>query len=115
MKEMKHIVAGGPRLVHSGNPCVTSKEENFRADVARSRANRTGAGITRNGELILLTVERATLNELARLMIELGAYDAMNLDGGGSSGMAAGGRTLFGGMRPVPNAIVVRKKGSSVL
>lgn len=115
MKEMKHIVAGGPRLVHSGNPCVTSREENFRSDVARSRANRTGAGITKSGELILLTVERATLNELARLMIELGAYDAMNLDGGGSSGLAAEGRTLFGGMRPVPNAIIVRRKGSSVL
>lgn len=110
MKGMKHIVAGGPRLVHSGKPCVTSKEENFRSDVARSRANRTAAGIKKTGDLILLTVEKATLNELARLMIELGAYDAMNLDGGGSSGMVAAGKTLFGGSRPVSNAIIVKNK-----
>jgi exopolysaccharide biosynthesis protein len=31
--------------------------------------------------------EGITLNELARLMISLGAQDAMNLDGGGSSTM----------------------------
>lgn len=110
LKGMKHIIAGGPRLVHSGKPCVTSKEENFRADVARSRANRTAAGITRNGDLILLTVEKTTLNELARLMIDLGAYDAMNLDGGGSSGMTVSGRTIFGGQRPVSNAIIVKNR-----
>ena len=110
LKDMEHIVAGGPRLVYNGRPCVTSKEENFRSDVARSRANRTAAGINKKGELILLTAEKATLNELARLMIELGAYDAMNLDGGGSSGMVAQGIVLFGGQRPVSNAIIVKNR-----
>lgn len=115
LKGMDHIVAGGPRLVHSGKPCVTSKEENFRADVARSRADRTAAGITKQGYLILLTAEKATLNELARLMIDLGAYDAMNLDGGGSSGMVVRGKTLFGGQRPVSNAIIIRNRENSDL
>lgn len=110
LRNMEHIIAGGPRLVYGGKPCVTSKEENFRSDVSSSRANRTAAGINKKGELILLTAEQATLNELARLMIELGAYDAMNLDGGGSSGMVSRGKTLFGGQRPVSNAIVIKDK-----
>lgn len=55
---------------------------------------RSAVGLSKSGkELILMVVdgrqngysEGVSLNELARLMIEMGAYQAMNLDGGGSS------------------------------
>lgn len=90
-----HAVGGGPRLVKNGRLCVTSGEENFRADVASGRAPRTAAGVTFDGKLLLVAVTGrqahhsvgVTLEELANLMIELGAKDAMNLDGGGSSTM----------------------------
>lgn len=52
-----------------------------------------------------------TLEELAELMIELGAVDAMNLDGGGSTTMVIRDRVLNipsdGTERPVSNAIVI--------
>lgn len=59
----------------------------------RARNPRTAAGITRNGrQLMLVTVDGReyrnagmTLRELARLMLALGARDAVNLDGGGST------------------------------
>lgn len=90
-----HAVGGGPRLVKDGKVHVTSGEERFKADVAVGRAPRTAAGVTFDGKLLLVAVTGrqahhsigVTLEELANLMIELGAKDAANFDGGGSSTM----------------------------
>ena len=55
---------------------------------------RTAVGYSQNGKFLYIVVvdgrqpfysEGMTLAELAQLMLDLGAYDAMNLDGGGSS------------------------------
>ncbi|NLA06497.1 MAG: phosphodiester glycosidase family protein, partial [Firmicutes bacterium] len=67
----------------------------FKPDVAGGRAPRTGVGVTYDGNLLLAAVTGrqayhsigVTLEELANIMLELGAKDAMNLDGGGSSTM----------------------------
>ena len=53
-----------------------------------------------------------TLPEAARLMRALGARDALNLDGGGSTAMTVRGRVVnrpsdLSGERPVSNAVVV--------
>jgi exopolysaccharide biosynthesis protein len=61
---------------------------------------RTAVGIDRDsGRVLLLVVDGRssrsrgyTLVELARMMRKLGAEDALNLDGGGSSTMAGVGR-----------------------
>jgi exopolysaccharide biosynthesis protein len=61
---------------------------------------RTAIGVSKNGRWIYLVVidgrqpfysEGATFTQLADLMIELDAYFAMNLDGGGSSTMVVVG------------------------
>jgi exopolysaccharide biosynthesis protein len=54
-----------------------------------------------------------SLDELAALMIELGAVDAMNLDGGGSTAMFVQDGLVnhpsdLTGERPVSDAILVR-------
>ncbi len=117
MDDIMHAVAAGPRLVSNGSVYVTSKEEKFRNDVSKSKASRTAAGINSRGDLIFVVVEGAggekgvSLEELSDLMIELGAVEAMNLDGGGSSSMVINGSRVNSGYeRPVSNAIVVRKK-----
>jgi exopolysaccharide biosynthesis protein len=60
----------------------------------KARNPRTAAGISRNGKRLILVVvdgrqkgysDGMTLRELANLMLMLGARDAINLDGGGSS------------------------------
>ena len=84
-KDVVYALGGGPRLVKEGKIYITSKLENFRPDVALSRAARSAIGVTKDGKLLLVTVDSATLKELANLMIGLGAEEAMNLDGGGSS------------------------------
>lgn len=66
-------------------------------NLGRVRHPRTAVGTARGGRRLLLVVvdgrqprysEGMTLPELGRLMLELGARDALNLDGGGSSTMA---------------------------
>lgn len=60
-----------------------------------NRHPRTAAGITEDGSTLILAVvdgrssvsAGATLNELGALMVELGAWRALNLDGGGSTTM----------------------------
>jgi hypothetical protein len=61
---------------------------------------RTAVGTNRNGRYLYLVVvdgrqpfysEGATLTELAQILIDQGAYVAMNLDGGGSSTMVIEG------------------------
>ncbi len=113
---VKHVLAGGPRLLYNGQPYISSKEERFRNDVTIGKAARTAAGITKDGRLIFAVVEGngkktgATLEELSAFMKDLGAYDAMNLDGGGSSSMVVSGeRMLQGGERAVSNAIIIKK------
>ncbi|MFH1683810.1 MAG: phosphodiester glycosidase family protein, partial [Candidatus Margulisiibacteriota bacterium] len=85
-------------------------------------------GITKQGELLLVTVDGplrgskktskdsigVTLEELSALMLSLGAYEAMNLDGGSSSTMVIDQRVVNkpagGYQRSVSNAIVVTPK-----
>ena len=114
---IKHVIGGGPRLVYRGQVNVTAADENFRNDITKGRAARTAVGITKNGELMLAVVEKntasagATLEELAKLMVKLGAYEALNFDGGGSSAMVINGTLVNrNSPRPVSNAIVVKPK-----
>ncbi|NMB12665.1 MAG: phosphodiester glycosidase family protein [Firmicutes bacterium] len=114
-----HAIGGGPRLLQSGELCITAEQERFQSDIAQGRAPRTALGITAAGELLLMTVNGRqdnisigmTLQELAELMRNLGAVEAMNLDGGGSSTMVARGIVLNapsdGRPRPVSNALLV--------
>lgn len=119
---LRHAIGGGPRLVKDGQEHITAIAEHFRPDVYASRRSRTAVGITRDGRLLLVAVEALgapgggerdgmTLQELARTMIKLGAWQAMNLDGGGSTTFVADRRLLNtpddGAARSVCNALLV--------
>ena len=98
------------------------------------RHPRTAAGVSRDGRTLLLAVADGrqpawsvglTLPELARLLIEAGAWNAVNLDGGGSSAMwyrepgSGPGRVLNrpsdGRVRPVASHLGVRVDADRVL
>lgn len=96
-----HALSAGPCLVKNGEIYVTTLGEEFGSDVAGGRAPRTAIGLTKDGRALLLVVDgrRRTsagfsLIELAQFMLELGAVEALNLDGGGSSQMIVGSRTV---------------------
>jgi hypothetical protein len=92
LAEVSEAVSGRPWLVHDGD-VVTETLDTF--ETANDRAPRTAVGLSRDGHTLLLAVvdgrqpesRGMTLYELGRLMAELGADEAMNLDGGASSEM----------------------------
>lgn len=95
------VVSGGPLLVENGIVKVRSSEEKMAADIAKGRAPRTAVGIKKDGSILLLVVDGRnnssaglTLSELATYMLRLGAKEAVNFDGGGSSVMAVNGRVV---------------------
>jgi hypothetical protein len=112
-------VGGGPLLVQAGQVNVTAGEERFRPDVTGGARPRSAVGLTATGDLLLLAVQKPglTLSELAGAMLKLGARDAMNLDGGGSTTLVVEGRVLNtpgdGYERAVSNALVVLRRKSA--
>jgi len=114
--DVNYAVGGGPYLVRDGKIFIDN--ERFSNSFLWTKAPRTAIGYTKSGNLILVTVDGrqkgscgATMAELAKIMSDLGAYNAMNLDGGSSTQMVYRGRvvnnpTTKGGNR-VTNALVV--------
>lgn len=71
---------------------------------------RSAIGVTRDGILLLVTTTNASVVDLARLVRVLGAHDAMNLDGGASSGLCMGGRYVTVPGRDISHAVVIVKR-----
>lgn len=91
---VRDAIGAGPALVEDGAMHVTSDEEVFFGTTIPAVHPRTAAGVNADGDLILMVVDGrqpesrgVSLEELATLMIEVGAVTAINLDGGGSSAL----------------------------
>ena len=118
--EADDALAGGPLLLRDGIPVVDAASEAFSSVFALARHPRTALGVRADGTLLLLTVDGRqpehsvgmSLPELTALLRELGAVDAINLDGGGSTTMVVEGRTVNrpsdpGGERENGDALLV--------
>ncbi len=94
-------IGAGPMLVADGRIRISIDEEVFFGSSIPNTHPRTAAGRTRDGLLILLVVDGrqpesrgVNLRELAEIMLDLGAVDALNLDGGGSATLVVNGTLL---------------------
>lgn len=111
--DVVEAVSGGPLLIKDGRVFLDLKAEKFRKGWTGSQIKaRTVAGVTANNHLLLATVEGPhTLWDVAKFLHKLGAVDAMNLDGGGSTTMVVNGRTVTrnakSSQRRVASSIVV--------
>ena len=92
------ILGAGPRLVKGGMARETSGEEEFRPDVLQ-RGSRTGIGLAPNGDVLFVIADGSdfaspglTLPELAKLMVQEGAQDALHMDCGPSSVLIINGQ-----------------------
>jgi hypothetical protein len=121
-------VNGGPQLVNDGNVSIAPRvdglihpdDPSYFYGWGIRRNPRTMIGVDRQGRLLLVEVDGRqaaasqglTIPEAGRLMKALGAVQAMNLDGGGSSSMVIDDRLVntpsdTTGERPVGDALVV--------
>ena len=98
---VEDALGGGPALVSNGRVEITTNEEVFFGTAIPYTHPRTAAGITADGTLLLLLVDGrqrmsrgVRLEELAAIMVGIGAEEALNLDGGGSSSLVVNGRLL---------------------
>lgn len=122
--DVRWWLQGGPRMAISGNK-VLVRDGVVEVVDDREMHPRTAIGIDRDtGEVLVLVVDGrqtwsrgATMVELAATLIDLGADEALNLDGGGSTTMltrGSGGRLGVvntpsdGHLRQVANGLQVR-------
>jgi Phosphodiester glycosidase/SPOR domain len=126
------VIGGGPYLVKDRRLFVDAFTEGFEHPgdpsfyfaFGISRNPRTMAGVTSDGDLLLVTVDGRqpgysvglSFPEEARLMRALGSAQALNLDGGGSTTMVVDGAVLgrpsdATGERPIGDAIMIFPPG----
>jgi len=110
------VAGGGPLILENGKVNVRSAEEFIPKDIAKGSAPRTAIGLKKDGTVLVLVVDGRsntsrglTLKELATYFLRLGARDAVNFDGGGSSVMVINGEVVNkpsdGRERPVSMAL----------
>jgi hypothetical protein len=116
--EVRHAVGGGPRLLRNGRISIEADEEGIAASFVTTRHPRTAFGYNRD-RIFLVTVDGRqpgysagmSLPELADFMLKLGAREALNLDGGGSTTMWVRGTVRNipsdGRVRAIANAVMV--------
>lgn len=89
------IVGGGPQLIKNGMIEITLAQEKIAESFSTTRHPRTAIAKLKDGKILLAAVDGRqpnisvgmSLNELANLLLEFGAVEAINLDGGGSTTM----------------------------
>ena len=119
-KKVKEVVGGLPRIIRDGNTSIEEGGGGFE----NIRHPRTGVGFSQDStKLFFFAVDGRqsgysdgmTLYEMADFLKPLGVYQAVNLDGGGSTTMVVRNKIVnspsdAGGERSVANALLVISK-----
>lgn len=117
--ELLDSVAGRPQLIGDSKIDITWEQEKASKSFVETRHPRTAVANLKDGKFLMLTADGRTdesagldLYDLAAYFLELGATDAMNLDGGGSTTMFLDGKVVNRpsdkeGERKVGDAILV--------
>ncbi|MCX7885497.1 MAG: phosphodiester glycosidase family protein [Caloramator sp.] len=111
--KLRDAISFGPALIVNGKPMIK------KGDGGWGIAPRTAIGQTQDGKVLLLTIDGrqkdslgATLKDVQNILLEYGAYNASNLDGGSSATMYNDGRLVnkpsdILGERAIPSAFIV--------
>jgi exopolysaccharide biosynthesis protein len=95
-----HILGAGPWLIQNSKVIVDAQAEKFSGSFGTQSAARSAIAFNAQGKILIVAVhDRAggkgpTLSELAQLLKQMGAIDALNLDGGSSTSMIVGGQLV---------------------
>ncbi|HYR77350.1 MAG TPA: phosphodiester glycosidase family protein [Pyrinomonadaceae bacterium] len=119
-KQAASIIGGGPQLIKNGRIEITNAAEKILPSFVSDGHPRTAIAKLKSGQILLVTVDGRqpgesigmSLNMLADLLIEFGATEAINLDGGGSTTMVIRNKLVnkpsdATGERPVSDVILI--------
>ncbi len=110
-RDVTSAVGAGPTLLKNGVITADGLTEGFFEDkILTNRGQRSFIGVTKDNKLMMGVVPNVTIKELAEICKGLGLYQAMNLDGGASSGLIYKDQTIHAPGRLLSNAIVVTTK-----
>ncbi|HEY8563384.1 MAG TPA: phosphodiester glycosidase family protein [Pyrinomonadaceae bacterium] len=113
------VTNGVPELIKDGKIDITWEQEKSSKEFVETRHPRTAVAKLKDGKFLMITIDGRSeasagigLEDLAKLLLEFGAVDAMNLDGGGSTTMFLDGKVVNKpsdkeGERRVSDAILV--------
>jgi hypothetical protein len=115
---VREAVAGGPVLLHQGQVDIELARENMIQSFSTTRHPRSAIGVTKDGTVLVVAVDGRqalsrgmSLPELAKTFKDMGAVDAINLDGGGSTCLCVRGLVINcpsdGQVRQVADALLI--------
>jgi exopolysaccharide biosynthesis protein len=123
-RQAEDITNGVPQLIKDGKVDITWEQEKTTKSFVETRHPRTAVAKLKDGKFLMITVDGRSessggigLYDLANYLLSLGAIDAMNLDGGGSSTMFVDGKVVNHpsdkeGERKVSDALLVTPRTS---
>jgi exopolysaccharide biosynthesis protein len=116
----ENIFSGTPQLISRGRIDIANALEGNAEKFVTDRHPRTAIAKGKDGRILLVVVDGRqpnystgmSLMSLAEVLLEFGAVEAINLDGGGSSAMVLEGKLInrpsdAGGERAVSDALLV--------
>lgn len=120
--KVKEAIGAGPIVINKGS-LIANNVENFNAaNMFNYRHPRSAICLDYNNNLYFVAIDGRytdsdglTIPELGSLMQDLFCFDAMNLDGGGSTLLFANGHIVnrssdAAGPRPVVSAVLIRDR-----
>lgn len=95
------ITSGVPQLIRNGEIQITWEQEKTNQNFVETRHPRTAIAKLKDRRILLITADGRSedsggiaLKDLAEFLLQLGASEAVNLDGGGSTTMVVNGKTV---------------------
>jgi hypothetical protein len=102
-------IGGGPQLLVEGMEFANPAAEGFHDPKVFRSGRRAMVGVSQDQSELIFAVADGSLDQCAHIMKKLGAYDAMNLDGGASTGLWANGKYLVSPGRQINNALILTR------
>jgi exopolysaccharide biosynthesis protein len=94
------VLGAGPWLIHNRQVVLDAPAEKFSGSFGTQSAARSAIAFNAQGKILIVAVHSraggkgATLGELTQLLQQMGAVNALNLDGGSSTSMILGGQMI---------------------
>ena len=108
---VENAVSAGPTLIKDGALITDYAGDGFGdSKIVTKKAQRSFIGVKKDNTLIMGTVSSVTVKELGEITKQLGLHNAINLDGGASSGLYYNGKYVWEPGREISNALVFSLK-----
>lgn len=111
LAQSAHLISSSPKLITAGKIDIDFERDGARdVKLTTHAGQRSFIGSKQDGTVVFGTVRNVTLNLLAEILLKLGLEEAVNLDGGASSGLYESGKYLTQPGRMLSNALVLVKQ-----